>query len=147
MTEVKKCSRCLIEKPANEFYVRRLKRSTALQVDCIECTKAYHKEHYRANKEKYLKSTKTNKKLAYEKINKLKDNPCTDCGNRFPPEAMDFDHINYDKEYSIAMLVGMNSMTKALSEIEKCELVCANCHRIRTKLRIVGGIGTQLPAK
>ena len=135
MNRAKKCSKCLVEKPASKFYVRRLKARTILQTDCIECTKAYHREHYRANKETYLNNARVNKRLAYDKINKLKDNPCTDCGGSFPPEAMDFDHTEDNKEYSIALLVSMNSLKKALVEIEKCELVCANCHRVRTKKR------------
>lgn len=59
--------------------------------------------------------------------------PCTDCKNIFPPECMDFDHIRGKKKFSIGS--GMRSRALILEEIAKCELVCANCHRIRTKKR------------
>jgi hypothetical protein len=47
---------------------------------------------------------------------------------------MDFDHINPDKKDSnVGRLVwGLTPWDKVLAEIEKCDLVCANCHRLRT---------------
>lgn len=50
---------------------------------------------------------------------------------------MDFDHVKGNKVSGIAIMVGYKtiSMEELLAEMEKCELVCANCHRIRTKKR------------
>ena len=59
--------------------------------------------------------------------------PCVDCGGNFPPECMDWDHIKGTKRRAVAKIRG-NSQKYILDEIEKCELVCANCHRIRTNL-------------
>lgn len=67
-------------------------------------------------------------------MDSLKDVPCVDCGFRYPPECMDFDHVRGEKLFNI----GMNRDRKpevVLKEIAKCEIVCANCHRIRTKVR------------
>ena len=61
----------------------------------------------------------------------LKSGPCTDCGNAFPPECMDFDHVRGEKVQGVSCMSGI----AALAEIEKCDLVCANCHRIRTRER------------
>lgn len=59
--------------------------------------------------------------------------PCADCGQRFPPVCMDFDHVRDDKESTIALLVSKGaSLDRIAKEIEKCELVCACCHRLRT---------------
>jgi hypothetical protein len=56
--------------------------------------------------------------------------PCLDCECYFKPCQMDFDHVGDDKSSDIAKLVG--EPTEALlTEIKKCHLVCANCHRIR----------------
>lgn len=66
-------------------------------------------------------------------INQLKDFPCTDCGVKYLPCVMDFDHINDDKEFNVSHLVSECAKTeKILTEVAKCELVCANCHRMRT---------------
>lgn len=68
-----------------------------------------------------------------EFINKAKDGSCVDCGQKFPPIAMDFDHIE-KKKIAISEMVRMAATINTISEeIAKCELVCANCHRERTQ--------------
>lgn len=62
-----------------------------------------------------------------------KKNPCVDCGNTFHPVAMDFDHVRGEKINEVAYLVShARSIRVIQEEIDKCELVCANCHRVRT---------------
>lgn len=56
-----------------------------------------------------------------------------DCGYKFPPECMDFDHLG-NKFKTIGQLRSHKWET-ILEEIKKCDLICANCHRIRTKCR------------
>ncbi len=71
-----------------------------------------------------------------KKFHDLKrDKPCVDCGKIFHPCAMDFDHINNNKEFSIAEKRHLPKEL-LLEEISKCELVCSNCHRIRTYKRV-----------
>lgn len=67
-------------------------------------------------------------------VDSLKDNPCVDCGLRFPPECMDFDHVRGIKLFQIGQM-GHRRPDALLEEIEKCDVVCANCHRIRTRKR------------
>jgi hypothetical protein len=70
-------------------------------------------------------------------IRKLKeDNPCMDCGVKYPYYVMDFDHVNGKKTTHISEMIqqGM-ARWKIFSEVTKCELVCANCHRERTHSR------------
>lgn len=69
----------------------------------------------------------------YEMIDRLKAEPCTVCGNRFDPVCMDFDHRPGEtKEGDVATMVSSASTDRLLAEIAKCDLVCANCHRLRT---------------
>ena len=69
-------------------------------------------------------------------INSLKDVPCKDCGGRFPSECMDFDHVRGPKLFNVGTCSRNGvSETRLDAEIAKCEIVCANCHRIRTKKR------------
>lgn len=66
----------------------------------------------------------------------LKAGPCVDCGGTFPAVAMDFDHIEGRKVASVSgMARGNASWKRVLAEIAKCDLVCANCHRVRTARR------------
>lgn len=92
----------------------------------------YNKKHYADNKIKYAESSRKARKNRLEKLNKLKESPCVDCGNTFHPCAMDFDHINEDKINDVSNMIRLSSWAKILEEIAKCELVCANCHRVRT---------------
>lgn len=63
--------------------------------------------------------------------------PCTDCGQRFPAQVMEFDHLDAtQKTDDVAALVrDRETPSVVFAEIAKCELVCANCHRIRTLYR------------
>lgn len=62
-----------------------------------------------------------------------KSRPCADCGWTFPPECMDFDHLA-DKFMSVSKMASY-SRDRVLAEVAKCDVVCANCHRTRTKNR------------
>lgn len=82
-------------------------------------------------------------KIAVEKRQIVRDykcnNPCADCGHRFHFAAMDFDHTKGPKKKEVGKMVGVRYSIKALlSEMAKCELVCANCHRIRTYIHQSG---------
>ncbi len=66
-------------------------------------------------------------------VEERKNVPCADCGQRFPTCAMDFDHVRGEKKMNIAQSVAQTwSMEIFLAELDKCEVVCACCHRIRT---------------
>ena len=60
-----------------------------------------------------------------------KDRPCSDCGGEFPPECMDFDHVRGEKKFGVGSYGG-RKLEVVLEEIQKCDIVCANCHRIRS---------------
>ncbi len=128
----KTCSVCGKEKLLTEFHERKLSKDGRQSI-CRDCRKDVHRKHYKANKKKYAMQTKKNRYRLRECINKIKDVPCTDCGNEYPPYVMDFDHVSDDKVDCISRMVN-TAMGKAtiLREIDKCEVVCSNCHRIRT---------------
>lgn len=67
-------------------------------------------------------------------IQKLKDSPCVDCGETYPYYVMQFDHVRGDKIRHVSKMV-LFSPDTILAEIAKCDLVCANCHAVRTFLR------------
>jgi formate-dependent nitrite reductase cytochrome c552 subunit len=68
-------------------------------------------------------------------VRNLKTNPCADCHKIYPPCVMDFDHVRGKKKFNIARGLNKVSKDKLEAEILKCDLVCSNCHRIRTELR------------
>lgn len=58
---------------------------------------------------------------------------CADCGYRLHGEALEFDHLE-NKKHEISAIRG-NKWEDVLAEIAKCDVVCANCHRVRTVRR------------
>ena len=54
---------------------------------------------------------------------------CVDCGYREHPAALDFDHVGDDKTLLVS---SCKSRAQADAEIAKCEVRCANCHRVKT---------------
>ena len=74
-----------------------------------------------------------------EFYNELKNNSCIDCGVKYPPFVMEFDHRDPKSRKSHISRVFFTSEKMFMEEIKKCDLVCANCHRIRThKQRLAG---------
>ena len=66
-------------------------------------------------------------------IQKIKtDNPCLDCKISYPYYVMDFDHVRGRKHKNVMELIPTLSKKIIDEEIAKCEIVCSNCHRIRT---------------
>ena len=69
-------------------------------------------------------------------VRECKSNPCVDCGNTYPYYVMDYDHRDPgQKTNEISRLQVNRSLSKLKEEIAKCDLVCSNCHRIRTHMR------------
>jgi hypothetical protein len=62
----------------------------------------------------------------------LKNRPCADCNGWFEPCQMDWDHVKGQKLFAIARVSACVNKKELLEEIKKCELVCSNCHRLRT---------------
>jgi hypothetical protein len=59
--------------------------------------------------------------------------PCYDCGESFPFYKLDFDHVRGEKLFNISQAgVSVCSFPKVLAEIDKCVVVCKNCHAERT---------------
>ena len=68
-----------------------------------------------------------------EQVNALKRVPCADCGIQYHPEVMEFDHPpDSGKVANVSVLLKTRAIAVVLAEAAKCEVVCANCHRMRT---------------
>lgn len=95
----------------------------------------YNVDYYRRNRELELPRVRIRQAGMVELLRDLRRVPCADCGGRFKPHQMDFDHRNPStKEFNVmtgrAMLM---STQRVLGEVAKCDIVCANCHSVRTR--------------
>ena len=59
---------------------------------------------------------------------------CYDCGYNEHPAALDFDHVRGGKTAGLGQMQTY-SLVAIQAEMMKCEVVCANCHRVRTATR------------
>ena len=124
-------------KPFEAFAWKRKERGQRHNM-CRPCHAEYHREHYLANKQRYIAQAAVSKrKLALERTRFLiayfEEHPCVDCGES-DPVVLEFDHLR-DKEFTIGTALTKRTWRAILEEIEKCEVVCANCHRRRTARR------------
>ena len=70
-----------------------------------------------------------------EEIDALKvSTGCVKCGYNAHPAALDFNHLDpSSKSFNVAHAINsLVSKSKLMEEIGKCEILCANCHRIHT---------------
>lgn len=132
------CNHCKKYKNISHFNLRSPKTdSNILQAYCKQCNKIKNNQWYKNNAEKHKKRIRKTdalrRNIIDDFLDEAKNNPCTDCGIKYHPWVMEFDHIKYDKISSIAsMKTRKISIKKIKEEMDKCELVCANCHRMRT---------------
>lgn len=107
---------------------------------CKKCSTTNPSEFYETQNTKYCKACfqQTYFVPGRERLlsAKLERGQCSDCQLKVTPEnatVFDFDHLHDKKRHVSNMTTAPNS--KFQEEIAKCELVCSNCHRLRTKSR------------
>lgn len=126
-----KCSKCHIDQPEEEFYLRRNDKTR--RADCRTCCAAYRKKY---RKQAYVKKQmadywRNGPRGAF--IIERKTVPCFDCKKTYPYYVMDFDHRDAgEKLFEISQHPKGVTLEDIKSEIDKCDVVCANCHRERT---------------
>jgi hypothetical protein len=102
-----------------------------------EDQKEASRRHYLLNKKIINEKSAEQRRSLREKVKGLKESkPCVDCNTLYPYYVMQYDHINDDKVLSISSLIRCSNWKSVELEIAKCELVCANCHAVRTYNRI-----------
>lgn len=137
----KQCTICKKLKSSNDFNKKQTSKD-GFQPACRSCNAAHSRAYYQRNLEKHRKVTTQRKRLSIEQnkrrlLDFLSRNPCVDCGEA-DVRVLEFDHmINFTKKSNVSdMLRNGSSWGSILVEIQKCEVVCANHHRIRRYERL-----------
>lgn len=124
---------------------------------CLDCRRARGREHYRANREYYLTKARRRQKQVIEDVRSwlisyLENHPCIDCGIT-DIRVLEFDHREGAiKRTAVSVLARSGySLETVADEVAKCDVRCANCHRIRTHAQrgwwgAPGGIRTPKPS-
>ncbi len=125
-----KCSICGNVRREHEFNWRNKVREIRFRY-CRYCQREFSRQHYQANKYRYLERNKRRRLKHTELIRKAKSLPCADCKCEYPFYVMDFDHARGEKRQLLAHMATLG-LSAILKEIDKCDVVCSNCHRERT---------------
>lgn len=130
------CSQCKQNRSLNEFSFKN-KAKGVYERRCKHCMSIICKEHYKNNAQAYINRAKVRTGLIVTENRELlfaylSSHPCIDCGNT-DIRTLDFDHVRGKKLSNISkMAIEGYSWPTIENEIAKCEVRCANCHRIKT---------------
>jgi hypothetical protein len=128
---MKRCPKCGHTKPRFEFHVAT-RRADGLQPYCKACRAEIDHAIYERTKGTRVRRRTFERSRAAWLLSLKTDRPCTDCGVIYPPQVMQWDHLPGAEKRGDISVVGWRSREEVLAEIAKCELVCTNCHTIRT---------------
>lgn len=122
VVKVRYCRKCGEDKPLSAFAINRANKKDGLQYTCKSCACLY-------TKGRRIRL----RKAAREFIGRYLDShPCVDCGET-NIIVLDFDHVRGKKKSGIAEMVAGAYVIEAIQrEVAKCEIRCANCHRIKS---------------
>lgn len=133
----KKCTGCGLERSITDYVIKD-KQAGRRGTRCRACRSAYGKRHYASNREQYMARNGARphhgERDSYWSwlMNYLASHPCVDCGET-EPVVLQFDHRDgTTKVDTVGSMLNRASWTTLLNEIAKCDVRCANCHRLRT---------------
>lgn len=101
----------------------------------------YLHQHYIDNIEKYRKAARRTRIRRRAVVIAAKQKPCMDCGKQYPHYVMDLDHVRGIKVRNVSGMLDTFSIQRIKDEIEKCDVVCSNCHRERTQKQAIEKFG------
>ncbi len=134
------CPGCSQERDIETDFSWKNKAKGTRQRWCKLCQAEANSHHYQNNKDVYLdraksRNTRFNNENKQKIYTYLLEHPCVDCGQA-DVRVLEFDHVRGNKSASITRLLGRAVSWETIeTEIAKCEVRCANCHRIRTNER------------
>ncbi|HYK97286.1 MAG TPA: hypothetical protein VEU77_02725 [Candidatus Acidoferrales bacterium] len=103
----------------------------------------YNVAYYASHREQEIERVTRRQQAALDWLRELRRVPCMDCGGRFAPWVMDFDHRDpTDKLFDLGAgksSVMLKNRAVLEAEVAKCDIVCANCHRMRTHRAFMRG--------
>ena len=138
---MKICTKCHQKKEKSDFFLKNVAQAR-FHTQCKECYRLQRRSHYKEHYEKYSALYKARAKKRREQLriefrnnmlNYLKDKCCVTCGMD-DIRTLEFDHIVPEtKAFGVARAVSLGySWSEVLEEIAKCQILCANCHKVKT---------------
>jgi hypothetical protein len=129
----KRCSRCKRLRLIKFFHRNKQAGRDGFQYRCQDCRRETAPPTTTAQRAQ-MRSWQRGR---YAEYHARKKGPCKDCKNTFHTCQMDWDHVRGKKLFNLCGNM-FRSREAILKEVAKCDLVCANCHRLRTFKRLHG---------
>lgn len=101
---------------------------------CVSCNKEHQRLWWQKNKHKQQQKVKANRNRLKDFVLELKNKyNCLICGEN-NPLVLDFDHLE-NKLTDVSRMIKIGTKQEnILEEINKCRVLCSNCHRIKTHI-------------
>lgn len=123
---MKVCSKCKFEKEESEFYSKG--KENRLYSYCKDCQNRYSQDRWIKRKLEAIE---------------YKGNKCFKCLQIFPYPVYEFHHRDPTTKDVEWVKLRLRSWVSVLKELDKCDMLCANCHRIvHHELKCNGPTGT-----
>lgn len=107
-----------------------------------ERVRSQERARYAANAERERADLRAKRATTRQWLADIKlSSGCVDCGFKKHPDALHFDHLpQYEKKFNVGRDMGNHGRESILTEINKCEVRCANCHAVKTAERRKGNL-------
>ena len=126
---MKTCTICKNSKEDSEFSPRKNVKDGKYS-HCKTCHNETMRNRYKADPKSKLEDCKRRRQVLFDIVNNIKSNSGCKLCKENDPVCLDFHHLDPDKkDFPVSTLVRNKSRKKMLNEIEKCVIVCSNCHR------------------
>ena len=122
------CRVCKEKKSLKDFHPNKT-CSKGVVGTCRLCAQEYKRKWYASNQERRSKKHRESFRLKKLQAIEYMGGMCADCKKQYPPYVYQFHHLNPDeKDFNPSSAGSFKSMKP---ELDKCIMLCANCHMVR----------------
>ncbi len=130
--QLRACGKCGRFKPEQQFGRHS---ANGRQWWCKKCFREYFRDRGQLHRDQVKEGITRRRREGYQLVDRYRLGGCCDCGED-ELLVLEFDHLRTKTANISDMVRGAAAPERVRAEIEGCEVVCVNCHRIRTLTRL-----------
>ena len=125
------CHKCLLSKEEHLFnWTYENKQPVKRRSTCTPCVVSLNKKYREDNREAYNKNASIKRHERKKRAVEYKGGICMNCKQSYHWSAFDFHHVDSSTKHKDPGLMMTHSDIVLFKELDKCVLLCANCHRV-----------------
>lgn len=129
-TDTKVCRKCSVEKPLKDFHPNKA-CDRGVVGTCRECTQSHKRVWYSKNQERRSRDSRDRARAGKLRAIKYMGEKCFDCKQTYPPYVYQFHHLDMSVKERNPSYLQTSVWDKQKAELDKCVMLCSNCHMIR----------------